>query len=142
MGTLTKPAISRGCSFPIAFQAICDMDLWVEQVGKKWAVDDRALFRARVCISELATNVIEHGQVDPADGTIDLELRNKMPTLEIEISAPGIEFDPTIVPAKPIDKDRIGGLGLHLVRAYANSLRYRRVGQRNVITFALAPKAN
>src|SRR3954451_3148798 len=84
----------------------------------------------------------EHGQVDPADGTIDLELRNKMQTLEIEISAPGIEFDPTIVPTSPIDRNRIGGLGLHLVRACANSLRYRRVGQRNVITFALAPKAN
>src|SRR5258705_8755879 len=142
METLTKPAISRGCSFPIAFQAIGDMDLWVEEVGKKWAVDENALFRARVCITEIAANVVEHGQVNSADGTIDLELRNKLPVLEIEISAPGVEFDPTKAPPISIEDDRVGGRGLRLVRAYANSLHYRRVGQRNVITFALNLKSN
>ncbi|HLQ91028.1 MAG TPA: ATP-binding protein [Xanthobacteraceae bacterium] len=142
MGTLTHATISKGCRFPISLQALGDIDLWLEAVGKNWDVDDRALFRARVCVSELAANVIEHGRVQSNDGTIDLELRNKLPALEIEISAPGVAFDPTTAPPIPLDEDRIGGRGLHLVRTYANSLLYRRIGQRNVITFALTPKSN
>jgi anti-sigma regulatory factor (Ser/Thr protein kinase) len=142
METVIDATISRGCSFRITPEALGDMDVWLDKIGNNWAVDERTLFRARVCVSELAANVLEHGQVGSADGSIDLELRNKLPALEVEFSSPGVAFDPTKAPQVPPSYDRIGGRGLHLVRSYAHSLRYRRVGHRNVITFALTSKSN
>ena len=142
METVIDATISEECSFPITPAALGDIDQWLEEFGKKWGVNERTLFRARVCVSELAANVLEHGQVGLADGTIDLKLRNKLPALEIEFSAPGVAFDPTTAPPIPPSHDRIGGRGLHLVKTYVNSMRYRRVGRRNVITFALTSKSN
>jgi anti-sigma regulatory factor (Ser/Thr protein kinase) len=125
------------------FQATPDgvvaMDNWIEEVGERWGLDDRALFRARVCVSELASNIVQHGRVRPDAGDIMLELRLKKPGLEIEISDPGIAFDPVAAPPTEFDSEGVGGRGLRLVRAYAVTLAYRRHQDRNILTVQIAP---
>jgi serine/threonine-protein kinase RsbW len=115
------------------------MDDWIEGVGERWGLDDRMLFRARVCVSELASNIVEHGRVRPDAGDIMLELRLKKPGLEIEISNTGIAFDPVAAPPTEFDSDRVDGRGLRLVRAYAIALSYRRYQDRNILTLRFAP---
>jgi anti-sigma regulatory factor (Ser/Thr protein kinase) len=113
------------------------MDNWIKGIGERWGLDDHTLFRARVCVSELASNIVEHGRVRPDAGGIMLELRLKKPGLEIEISDPGVAFDPVAAP--PTEIDGVGGRGLRLVRAYVVALSYRRYQDRNVLTLQLAP---
>jgi len=137
---LAAVTLVQARSFPVTLDAFGEMDDWIEETCRNWAIDDRTLFRARVCVSELAANVVEHGHVEHHDDTMDLELRNKPSTFENEISAPGVELDPTRAPPVDLSNDRIGGRGLKLVRAYAQPLCYRRVGHRNVITLTLASK--
>ena len=115
------------------------MDSWIEGVGERWGVDDRTLFRARVCVSELASNIVEHGGVGPDAGDIVVELRHMKPGLEIEMSDPGAAFDPVAAPPIEPDNNGIGGRGLRVVRAYALALSYRRQQDRNIITLQLAP---
>lgn len=120
--------------------AIVDLDAWVESVGTRWGLDQRTLFRARLCISELATNIMEHGRITPDLESIVLTLRHCPPGLEIELSDPGPTFNPVTAPAVELDSDRLGGRGLHLVRSYAEAMTYERAQDRNVVTFRLMPR--
>src|SRR5262249_23669713 len=126
--------IMEAHGFPATPDGVVAMDSWIESVGKRWGVDDRTRFRARVCVSELANNIVEHGGVRPDRGDIALELRHMNPGLEIEISDPGVAFDPVARPPTDPDNERIGGRGLRLVRAYTRSLSYRRDKDRNIMT--------
>jgi anti-sigma regulatory factor (Ser/Thr protein kinase) len=92
-----------------------------EGIGS-WGLGYRTLCRVRICVGELASNIVEHGRVRPDAGEIMLELRLKKPGLEIEISDPGVAFDPVAAPPTEIDREGVGGRGLRLVRAYAAAL--------------------
>lgn len=115
------------------------MDGWIESVGERWGIDHRTLFRARVCVSELAANIVEHGGIAPSGGEIIIKLRHLKPELEIEISDPGRAFDPSDPARIGPGPEEIGGRGLRLVRAYARALSYRRQEGRNIVTLQLAP---
>jgi anti-sigma regulatory factor (Ser/Thr protein kinase) len=134
-------AVVEARNFPIAPDAVADMDRWIEELGAQWGIEERMLFRARVCVSELATNVIEHGRVQANTGVIGVELRHKPPLLEIEMSDPGIPFDPVAAPPIVEDGERFGGRGLRLVRAYTHALAYRRIADRNILNLQIAPKS-
>src|SRR5262249_7713234 len=121
--------------FGITSEAVADMDRWVERTCRHWGVDNQLLFRARLCVAELATNVLEHGQVPAGSGAIDLALRHVPPGIEIELSDPGIPFDPTTWTwAVEPSLDQFGGRGLRLVRSFARSINYRRDRNRNFLT--------
>jgi serine/threonine-protein kinase RsbW len=125
--------------FPATPDGVVAMDSWIESVGERWGVDDRTMFRARLCVSELACNVVEHGGARPDGGDIALELRHLKPGLEIEISDSGGSFDPVAGHPTELDSKGAGGLGLRLVRAYARSLSYRRDQDRNIVTLQIIP---
>ena len=58
----------------------------------------------------------------------------------------GVAFDPRTLPAPPapqrIEDVVPGGQGVHLMRHFTDEIRYRREGDRNVLTLvrALAPR--
>jgi anti-sigma regulatory factor (Ser/Thr protein kinase) len=130
------PKNTEARGFRATSDGVVAMDDWIEGVGERWGIDDRTLFRARVCVSELAGNIVEHGGVRRGAGDIVLELRRVKPMLEIEISDPGVAFDPVAAP--PTELAGEGGRGLRLVRAYALSLSYRRNQDRNIVTLQLS----
>jgi anti-sigma regulatory factor (Ser/Thr protein kinase) len=132
-------AIDEARDFPVAQQAVAEMDRWIEEVGQRWGIDERILFRARVCVSELAANVIEHGCAQATDEPIRIGLRCRPPAFEIEFSDPGREFDPFLAQSIQPDDERVGGRGIKLIRSFASASSYRRVSGRNVITLQLVP---
>jgi serine/threonine-protein kinase RsbW len=120
-----------------------NIDSWIEDIGPQWGLSERTVFRARVCIAELATNAIEHGEIG-LSGKLSVTLRNRESALEIQFTDPGRPFDPLSAPLLPkIGNDAeddfdLGGRGLQLLRAYASEFDYRRVGDTNVLTFRIA----
>lgn len=127
-------------SFQAGPEGISAVDAWVEEIGQRWRVDEKVSFRARLCIAEIAANVVEHGAIsEPAEFTVTLRRRGT--DLDVEFADSGQPFDPTaaadISPPQSIESARIGGLGLHLVRSFASDLTYRRDGSHNHLTFRL-----
>jgi anti-sigma regulatory factor (Ser/Thr protein kinase) len=118
-----------------------DIDTWIESVGAKWRLPEDVVFRARVCVAEIAANLMEHGRARPDGDEISVTLRPAAPDIEVEISDNGCEFDPTTPAAVTLATDTFGGRGLRLLHAYASAMSYRREGGRNVLALRVGPKA-
>jgi anti-sigma regulatory factor (Ser/Thr protein kinase) len=140
---LAQAAAAETRSFMATLTGIPAIDGWIEDIAAKW--DDLAadvLFRARVCVAEIAANVLEHGCVHPGRDEIRIALRRRGPAIEIEISDTGREFDPTKpIAARSADADAARGRGLRLMQAYASAMTYRREGGRNVLLLRVGPTA-
>jgi anti-sigma regulatory factor (Ser/Thr protein kinase) len=116
---------------------IGEMDRWVEELGVRWGIAERTVFRARVCIAEIAANVLEHGATRPDGDQIIITLRDQAPAVEVEIADTGRAFNPVTPPAEAeaAGAQSDGGRGLQLLRSYASAIDYKRERDRNILLF-------
>jgi anti-sigma regulatory factor (Ser/Thr protein kinase) len=128
-------------TFRVTPEEISAVDTWIEEAGKRLGIAERTTFRARVCVAEIAANVLEHGSAAAEPAEVGVTLRPRGNGLDIEITDSGRPFDPTTTPEHPlpesIETTEIGGLGLHLVRSYASDIKYRHDGVCNRLTLHL-----
>jgi serine/threonine-protein kinase RsbW/sigma-B regulation protein RsbU (phosphoserine phosphatase) len=105
-------------------------------------VTDHALHRdeqARILImlEELITNVAKYGYPNRSAGVAEVALQLDPPHLTIEFIDDGDPFDPLAAPPPdleaPLEERDLGGLGVHILRALAEEIRYTRLEQRNVL---------
>jgi anti-sigma regulatory factor (Ser/Thr protein kinase) len=130
-------------SFTATHLQIPEIDAWIETVGARWRVANDVVFRARVCVAEIAANVLEHGRAQADWDDIDITLRQAGPALDVEISDTGRAFDPTgpfdAAPGSAPTPAVFGGHGLRLLQAYATDMIYRREPGRNILSLRVAP---
>lgn len=92
-----------------------------------------------VCaVDEAVTNVIVHGY-GGATGPVEIEVGGDTGTLEVRIADRAAPFDPTQAPEPdltlPLERRPLGGMGVHLMREFADELRYApRRGGGNEVT--------
>ena len=124
-------------TFRVTPDEISAADAWIEDVGRRWGIAERTAFGARLCVAEIAANVLEHGGVHAEPAEFGVTLRRRESGLDVEITDSGRPFDPTAVLERPlsdsIEAAHIGGLGLRLVRCYASEVTYRHDGVCNHI---------
>src|SRR5260370_4052442 len=122
-------------TFCVTPDEISAADAWIEEVGRRWGIAERTTFGARICVAEIAANVLEHGAALARPARLGVTLRRRESGLEVEISDSGRPFDPTTVPDRPpsdaTESGQIGGLGLRLVRSDASHLAHRHDGVCN-----------
>lgn len=101
--------------------------------------DKETLGQIRLACEEALVNVVSYAYPGK-EGTVAVRCSPALAGgIIIEISDQGIPFDPLSLPvpdtALPMEKRKIGGLGIHLIRRIMDDVRYQRVDGRNV--FAL-----
>jgi len=135
---LAESATAGTRSFSATPDHLPEIDAWIDAAGAKLGFDPDMVFRARVCVAEIAANLLEHGRSRPEGDDIRITLRPAPPALHLEISDSGREFDPTLRRHDVTEPGASSGRGLRLVRAYA-SMSYRRTAGRNVLSLRVAP---
>jgi serine/threonine-protein kinase RsbW len=100
------------------------------------SADDTA--RVLIAVEELVTNIVKYGYEPGAEvGSIDVTVWTEDHRLGIGIADDSNPFNPFAQPKPdldaPIERRRIGGLGLHLVKSIMDRTHYERVGSRNVV---------
>lgn len=133
-------------TFGISAEDIAAIDRWIGTVGARWGLSERIVFGARLCLAELAANTLEHGGAARGNDRITVAIRRAGDGIEVEFTDARAAFDPTrIAPAAAphagVAKPP-GGLGLKLVRAYADELGYRDDGVHNRITLKIRSEAS
>jgi len=127
-------------TFGVSVGDISAIDTWLEDITARFGVSEQTAFRTRVCIAELANNVLEHGFCPAADDHIIISLGGAQDGIEVEFSDTRGPFDPTVsLAARPFDDTpNRGGRGLVLLHAYADNMNYVRDGTYNRLKFEVA----
>jgi anti-sigma regulatory factor (Ser/Thr protein kinase) len=125
-------------TFGVSSDEVGAIDRWVEEVAAQWGQSERTAFRARLCVAELAANVVEHGIARSGDDRIIVTLQHCGDGIGIEFLDSCGPYDPTAqavaAKASSIEAVSPGGLGLMLVRAYGSDIAYSNDGTGNRIT--------
>jgi anti-sigma regulatory factor (Ser/Thr protein kinase) len=104
---------------------------WVDRIAAALRLDTRTEYALRLCLEEAASNVVVHGAPDEAEaGFVGLSLVPEPEALRVIVEDRCSAFDPLKVPAAQIptglEDARVGGLGIHLMRQYAQAIEYER----------------
>lgn len=109
----------------------------VEAFGAEAGLPPDVTFRVTLALDEAVSNVIRHGFTDSKDHSVDVAISVDGETVTATVRDDGIPFDPHAAPAPdldaPIEERKPGGLGVHLVKATMDDVRYRREDGRNVL---------
>jgi anti-sigma regulatory factor (Ser/Thr protein kinase) len=128
-------------TFGVSAEEVGAIDRWVEQVAAQWGESERTAFRARVCIAELAANVLDHGIAQPGDDRIMVTLQQFGDGIGVEFLDSRGPFDPAVdtlaAKATSIETVNTGGYGLMLVRAYGSDIAHSHDGKGNRVTLKI-----
>lgn len=122
---------------------------WTDATGERLGLPQSTLFAIHLCFEEAVSNIIRHGFVarqgeTPPNKDVRLALEREDSAVAATIEDHGVAFDPLGVatPSAPaaIEEATGGGLGISLMRQFAQHLAYERRGGVNCLTlrFALA----
>src|SRR5262249_2512125 len=84
--------------------------------------EEEVVYAADLALEEVLSNVIRHAYDDGDRHEIMIAVRTSGRRVEMQIVDDGRGFDPVSAPAVdlavPLERRRIGGLGIHLLRAF------------------------
>ncbi len=102
------------------------------------ALNDKLIFEINVIADELVSNIIRHGYADTFKHFIDVNLQLFDDKIELEIIDDGKEFNPLGHKNEKLNDKlediKIGGLGIDIVKHYSNSICYKRIENKNILT--------
>ncbi len=115
-----------------------DLERWVARLGAEHLLSPALLHHIDLCLTELVSNVIQHGYPDGRAGLVRIRFRHEPERIVIQIEDDGAAFDPTAyVPAAlptSLSDAGTGGRGIRLVRHFADEVHHLRSAAGNQLT--------
>lgn len=111
---------------------------FVSEVCETVGLSQPDTMKVKVAIEEAVVNVMNYAYPSGSHGDVTVEATSNDVRLKFTIIDSGKPFDPTVM--SDVDttlsaKERpIGGLGIHIVRQFMDSINYERVNNLNVLT--------
>ena len=137
-GSMTIPHYHRGISLVNDVKEIPALAIFVGSICEDMEFDELTAARVRLAVEEAVVNVMNYAFPKGVRSTILLEVNADDETVSFELRDDGAPFDPTA--KKEVDVDSliknnvIGGLGIHLMRQYMDTIVYERKDGQNVLT--------
>jgi len=101
----------------------------LERIGEAWKISQRDLLELNLILEEICVNHMVHGKGRVEDH-ITVRLCKESAKILCTVITHGPAFDPLTVLEPdvhlPLAQRKAGGLGIHLVRRYADGLSYTR----------------
>lgn len=109
-------------------------------------VSSKERYVVALAFEEMATNIIKYGFEDAANSEpVDVSLSYTPSVIKLTLEDAGREFNPLKCgepeTLNPVEDREIGGLGVHLVRRMADSMEYKRVDGKNILTINVKLKS-
>src|SRR5262245_42143090 len=111
---------------------------WVERLASVHSISGDMQFRINLCLEEVLSNIVMHGYKGNSEDPIIVHFAKPDPwrfLFIVDDAAPWFNplEHPELPALSPHREIRIGGQGLRLIRAFADSLEYERLSNGNRI---------
>ncbi|HEY9361472.1 MAG TPA: ATP-binding protein [Xanthobacteraceae bacterium] len=117
---------------------------WIEGFTGQGTSPDVS-FAVQLCLEEAVANIIMYGGAKDDAIVIAVELERNCGALVARIEDNGQQFDPTRAPppapAVSLEQAKVGDVGIHLMRSFANGMDYERRDGRNRLTLRFVEPA-
>lgn len=132
---------SAHVDLPCTLDALTQLSAWCQSLAGKHGLSEGCIFRLELVLAEAITNIVQHAGADPAGDFITVHFGIRHGWVVVRVEDSGRPFDPTTAPEhqQPVSLEdaRIGGLGVHLMRAYTQQIEYHRVDNKNQLWMTL-----
>src|SRR5262249_27938149 len=109
----------------------------LEQFAQSNKLPPAVVQAADLSLEEHVTNVMNYGYNDTLAHEIIVRFAVEDQEFVLEVEDDGKPFNPLekakVDTSVPLDEKPIGGLGIHLMRQFMDTLRYRRENDRNIL---------
>ena len=134
----------RRLELPAKISSLPEITRFVREGAQAAALAELQHGHLELVLEEILVNVMRHAYPDGTRGHVEVGYAVEGPgKLFVQVSDAGRAFDPLAKDPAELPKSiadcRLGGLGIFLVKEIAQSLSYRRVGNRNILAFRLNP---
>ena len=133
-----KHLYRRGISLVNDVQEVPALAIFVGSICEDMRFDELTTAGVNLAIEEAVVNVMNYAYPEGSRHNILLEVVADKEKIKFELSDDGCPFDPTTVSevdvTLPANQRSIGGLGVHLIRHYMDSVSYERKDGQNVLT--------
>jgi anti-sigma regulatory factor (Ser/Thr protein kinase) len=131
----THPAARETLVLQNRLEELGRMERWLADRFREWQLSDREAFAIDLVMNEAVTNLISYAYSDDETHEIVLALTNGDEAVMVEIFDDARPFNPFEAPvrarAPDLESAPIGGLGVSLIKSYADGYDYGRVADRN-----------
>lgn len=119
-------------------QEIPLLNAFVDEICEFNGLDDMTTMQMNLAIEEAVVNVMNYAYPEGTKGFVDITSMSDDESLQFVISDNGKPFDPTtkeeVDTTLPVEKRRIGGLGIFLVRKMMDNVKYEYKDGQNILT--------
>lgn len=118
--------------------SVDDLFAFVGDFFAQESIDEETAFQMTVAAEELFSNLVKYSKRSQKPVRITLERKGEWLELEmVDFDAEPFDITTAALPDLdvPIEKRRHGGMGLHLVRRFADDLSYRHESGNSIFTF-------
>lgn len=111
---------------------------WIQSFAEVAQLSPAARNAFDHALVEWVTNVISYAFDDAGEHWIAVRFLAAPGQARVEVEDDGREFNPLELPPAdttvPLEQRGIGGLGVHMIRQFMDSVEYRREEGRNILT--------
>ena len=130
--------IKRQLTLPNDVKQVPLLAEFIDGICEAAGVDMMLTMQLNLAIEEAVVNVMNYAYPAGTEGTVCIDAQVSDGVLQFVISDSGAPFDPTaraeVDTTLSAEERGIGGLGIHIVRQIMDSIDYKRVDGRNVLT--------
>jgi anti-sigma regulatory factor (Ser/Thr protein kinase) len=131
-------------SVPLKIDSLVQIAQWVESCFEQWLLPVSKNFAVQLCCEEAFSNIVKYGVSEPrAEGFVsaaaNFSLEYQQHQLQLIIEDPCEPFNP-LEAAQPVvpttlAEAKIGGLGIDLMKKFAQKIHYERKDFKNRLFF-------
>lgn len=128
-------------TFAVDAHQLRAVSAWWHEWARSAGLTEEARDRGELCLNEAIGNIIEHGAAG-APQSVDVVVEPLERAVSVSVIDSGARFNP--LEHQPAERGRSlattpdRGLGILMMRTFAESLSYRRDHDRNVLTFTFS----
>jgi sigma-B regulation protein RsbU (phosphoserine phosphatase) len=120
---------------PVSPDAVAAASGWAGNLCQELRLSGEDRYRVELVVTELVQNVVEHSGQEHPEAPLELRAEVEGAELRLTVIDAGEPFDPLSLEAREtpesLEQAKLGGLGIALVREFADQCRYERRGGRN-----------